>query len=496
MLLHPCHDDFGGIGHGFGFPATVQVELCDEPGFTAGVATVADSTQADVPNPKLRPVEIDGRAALARYVRITATRLAPRTGDFMFALAEVAVLSHGGKNVAAGATVTSLDSIDAPPRWRHANLTDGWYPRGASPESTAIADELAKLPAQRVCYIGCVHHGNGSFRGTGPDGGQPRPIFVLERGDVTQPREEVAPGTVPLIPGSPSVFPLARDAPESARRAALARWLTDAQNPLTWRVIVNRVWHGHFGRGLVETGNDFGHMGALPSHPELLDWLACEFRDGRRSLKDLHRLVVTSATYRQACADNPAAAAIDAENRLLWRMNRRKLEAESLRDAVLAVAGKLDLTMGGPSFRDFVIEKPEHSPHYQYHLADVEDPRLHRRAIYRFLVRSQPQPLMAALDCADPSMSVDRRNETNNSLQALALFNNRLLVAMAAHFANRVTRDAGADPETAVGRAVELALGRPASESERHLLADLARTHGLQQACRAIFNLNEFVFVD
>ena len=153
-------------------------------------------------------------------------------------------------------------------------------------------------------------------------------------------------------------------------------------------------------------------MGQLPTHPELLDWLALEFRDGGQSLKALHRLIVTSATYRQASAGNPAAESVDADNAFLWRMNRRKLEAEAIRDAALAAAGKLEQTMYGPSFQDFVIEHPEHSPHYEYQLQPLDDPRIFRRAVYRFLVRSKPQPFMTVLDCADPSMQVEKRNET------------------------------------------------------------------------------------
>jgi hypothetical protein len=202
-----------------------------------------------------------------------------------------------------------------------------------------------------------------------------------------------------------------------------------------------------------------------------------------------------SATYRQASAGNPAAEKVDADNRYLWRQNRRKLEAEAVRDSLLWAAGKLDRRMGGPSFRDFVVEKPEHSPHYQYHLADPEDPAGHRRAVYRFTVRSKPQPLMAALDCADPSLTVDRRNQTITPQQALALLNNKLAVAMARHFAARVE---GLAPDDAgrVAAAVRIALGRPATAAERDALAAYAKEHGLANACRVILNLNEFVFVD
>jgi hypothetical protein len=294
---------------------------------------------------------------------------------------------------------------------------------------------------------------------------------------------------------APATFDLPADAPEGERRAALARWLTDPRHPLTWRSIVNRVWQYHFGRGLVETPDDFGRNGGQPSHPELLDWLAAEFRDGGGSLKALHRLIVTSETYRQASAGDPAGATIDAGNALLWRQNRRRLEAEAIRDAVLAASGRLDLTMGGPGWRDFVVERPEHSPHYVYAKADPEDPATFRRSIYRFVVRSQTQPWMTALDCADPSMRVDRRSESLSPLQALALLNNGFILTQARHFAVRVTAEA---PDLAgqVARAHALAVGRAPSAEEAARLGEFARVHGLPALCRVLLNLNEFLFID
>ena len=225
-----------------------------------------------------------------------------------------------------------------------------------------------------MAYIGAIHTGGGAFSGTGPLGGKPRTIHILPRGDVTKPGKEVDPGAITAIPGISGTFALPPNHTEGDRRAALAKWITDPNNPLTWRVMANRVWQYHFGRGLVDTPNDFGKMGQLPTHPELLDYLAGELRD-HQSVKKLHKLIVMSATYQQVSATNDASAKIDVDNRYLWRQNRRKLEAEAVRDSILAVAGKLDLTMGGQSFRDFVVEKPEHSPHYQYHLHDPEDPK-------------------------------------------------------------------------------------------------------------------------
>ena len=235
-------------------------------------------------------------------------------------------------------------------------------------------------------------------------------------------------------------------------------------------------------------------MGQLPTHPELLEWLASDFRDGEQSLKKLHKLIVTSATYRQSSSGNAAFAKIDGANSYLWRMNRQKLEAEAVRDAVLQVAGKLDQKMYGPPYRDFVIEHPAHSPHYEYHLHDPNDPASFRRSIYRFLARSKPQPFMAALDCADPSVQVDRRIETLSPMQALAFFNDGFMLAMAKHLAERVA--ASGTRESQLKRAFQLAIGRLPTDDETGSLTAYAAEHGMANACRVILNLNEFVFID
>jgi hypothetical protein len=363
-------------------------------------------------------------------------------------------------------------------------------------ELAQLSEKLSGFPQPEVVFAGTVYYGIGDFRGTGADGGKPRPIYLLARGQVTTPVREVGPGALSMLSFQPARFALPKDAPESARRVALARWITDPQNPLTWRSIVNRVWQYHFGVGLVATANDFGLNGAVPSHPELLDYLASAFRDGGGSLKKLHKLIVMSATYRQSSIGNPRAEKVDANNTLLWRQNRRKLEAEAVRDSVLAVTGKLDLTMGGPGWQDFVIERPEHSPHYEYGLADPDDKRTWRRSIYRFIVRSQTQPWMTALDCADPSMRVDRRNESISPLQALALLNNGFMITQALHFAERLQKERPDDLARQIERAHYLAFGRAPTAAERKRSIAFAHSYGLPNLCRALLNLNEFAFAD
>jgi hypothetical protein len=533
IVLHPCHDNYNQIGDGFGFPPRFKVEISDDASFENGVTVIADQSAQDFANPGIKPVAFDTHGR-ARHVRLTATTLASRRDAFIFALAEVHVLDGTGKNVAEGAPVTALDSIEAPGAWSRSYLTDTRYPAENEAGATAtrpdrakltqarqlviagllgekdasdlnaaeislqeVANELKSLPPSQLVYAGTVHHGSGAFTGTGASGGKPRPITVLSRGDVRRPGKLAEPGAVSGITALPARFHLSPEAPEGERRAALARWITDPRHPLTWRTIVNRVWQYHFGRGLVDTPNDFGRMGGLPTHPELLDWLAATFRDDMNgSLKQLHRLIVTSAAYRQKSDTvSDHAEEIDSSNTLLWRQNRRKLEAEAVRDSVLAVAGKLDLTMGGPSFQDFIVTHPEHSPHYEYHLADPENPALHRRAVYRFLVRSQQQPWMAALDCADPSMLVEKRNQTITPLQALAQLNNQLMITMARHFAARVAA-AGPNLDTQVTAAFRIAMQRIPLPHEVETLSQYAATHGMENTCRLIINLNEFTFVD
>ncbi len=533
VTLLPCHDDFNGIGSGFGFPIRFKIEVSDSPEFNSDVALITrnqvQNLVADFQNPGLVPftVEVDKEhRILGRYVRVTATKLSPRHNDFIFALAELQVYGVNNENIGFGKSVAALDSVEAGPRWRMSNLTDGAYPsiasaedrdkliqereslllKNADPETkmqwekwTALLNEaenaIKKLPPSQLVYSGGVHSGSGTFVGTGAMGGKPRPIYVLARGQVTQPTIEIGPGALKALDFRPSEFPMEVNATEGARRVELAHWITDPSNPLTWRSIVNRVWQFHFGRGIVDTPNDFGHNGALPSHPELLDWLSVEFRDGGGSLKWLHRLIVKSAAYRQSSTANSAGESIDSSNAMLWRQNRRRLEAEAIRDSVLSVSGKLDRSMGGPGWQDFVVEHPEHSPHYEYGLADPEDPKIWRRSVYRFIVRSQTQPWMTSLDCADPSMRVDKRNESLSSNQALALLNNGFMLTQSKHFAERVER-AFNNLSDQVEFAYRLALGSSPEESEREQLIEFARSNGMPYLCRLIYNLNAFTFVD
>ena len=260
--------------------------------------------------------------------------------------------------------------------------------------------------------------------------------------------------------------------------------------------MVNRLWQYHFGNGIVATASDFGMMGTAPTHPELLDWLAVEFLRNDASIKYVHRLIVTSATYRQASEITEQHRQLDASNLYLARFSRQRLDAESIRDAVLVASGNMDYSMGGPGWRDFKMVRPEHSPHYRYDLADPSDVSTWRRAIYRFIARSQTQPFLTALDCADPSMRVEKRNSSITALQSLAMLNNSAVLVQARELAARLSSQSGGVGEREIQGAFQSVLGRLPDEGEQAVMLALRDEAGLENVCRVLFNLNEFVFVD
>ena len=321
----------------------------------------------------------------------------------------------------------------------------------------------------------------------------PPATHVLHRGDTESPRDRVAPAALSAVKGLRAELTDA-DAPEGARRLALARWLTNPANPLTARVMVNRLWHYHFGRGVVGTPGDFGFNGERPSHPELLDWLATEFQRRKWSIKEMHRLIMLSRTYQQASRHDEKAAAIDAGNRLLWRMNRQRLSAEEVRDSILAVSGKLDLTMGGPADMLFRYQFRK-SPVYDYR--DTKDrPERWRRSVYNFIVRSTPDPFMDVLDFPVPSSCTPARSSTNTPLQSLSMLNDPFVIRQADHFAARLADTHKGDVRGQVKAAYRLALGREPKGREAELARQFVEQRGLFQFCRALFNANEFLYVD
>ena len=352
---------------------------------------------------------------------------------------------------------------------------------------------IGDLPAPLLVYAGAADF---IPDGTHKPVTEPRAVHVLNRGNILQPGALAVPGALGAVRELSSPFNLPDTNSEGPRRAALAHWLSDPRNPLTWRSIVNRMWQHHFGRGLVDTPNDFGRMGSQPTHPELLDRLAADFRDDGGSLKRLHRRIVTSATYRRSTRHDDRAAAIDGDNRLLWRQNRRRLDAEAVRDAMLAASGRIDLRMGGPSVRQFDLSPGVHvTPVVDYSKYDWGTPESGRRSVYRFLFRTLPDPFVDALDGADASQLTPVRTESATALQALALLNDRFVLSQADAMSRRLELEAP-DLASRIRRAFRLTLGRDPVADEMADWLDYARKHGLANACRVLFNDSEFLFVD
>jgi mono/diheme cytochrome c family protein len=382
-------------------------------------------------------------------------------------------------------------------------------PENRTPEQTlAIAAEalrqtasesLAALPPQAAVFAAGADIrliGDELF-GTPLKVAEPQVIHLLHRGDFDKPRHVVEPGALTALTHLPARFTLQNPKNESERRAALAEWIAHRDNLLTWRSIVNRVWQHHFGRGLCDTPSDFGRMGSTPTHPELLDWLAVWFRDeAGGSLKKLHRLILTSETYRQASLHRDDAAAIDGENRLLWRQNRSRLDADAVRDFTLAVSGRLELTMGGPAIKQLTTgAKIQLTPSVDYSTFDWSSLPARRRSIYRFVWRGIPDPMMDALDFPDLGMLTPVRGFSASALQALVLYNNRFVLYHADALAARVAAEAPTLNDR-IHRAVQLAWQRNPTEAEAREFAAFAAEHGLPTLCRVLFNSNEFLFID
>jgi len=375
-----------------------------------------------------------------------------------------------------------------------------------------VDEDLTGLPPQKMVYaVASEFKPSNNFK----PAIKPRPVSVLQRGDIQKPLQPAEPGTLRCVNGLDGRFHLANSDDEGSRRAALANWLSDTKNALVWRSIVNRIWHYHFGRGIVDTPNDFGKMGSAPTHPELLDWLAVEFRESGGSWKHLHKLILLSATYQQSSKfgirnsevgtkEKPEAIPhselriphlVDSDNRLLWRMNSQRLDAESVRDAILQINGNLDRTMYGPSVKQFIQTPGIHvTPNVDYAHFPVDDPANYRRCIYRFIFRTLPDPFLEAMDCPDASQQAPVRSSSVTALQALSMLNNAFQVRQFEHVAARLERE-DKTREGQIQLLFRLALGREARESEVAALAEHIQRYGLASACRVVLNSNEFLFV-
>jgi hypothetical protein len=344
--------------------------------------------------------------------------------------------------------------------------------------------------------------------------------FLLSRGLFDKPKEEVPPGLMQILYSGNAQA--ATSGVTTGRRTALANLLADPQNPLTARVMVNRAWHHHFGRGIVGTPSDFGLRGDRPTHPQLLDWLTSEFVRSGWSLKSLHRLIMTSSTYQQSSAYSGAAAKSDPENKLLWRFPRQRLEGEAIRDSALAVAGMLNSKMGGPSiFPELPTGMP--TPRGGWKVNDDANER-NRRSVYVFVRRNTRYPMFDSFDMPDPHESCSRRNVTTGPIQALTLLNSKQTLEWAQGFAGRVLDNAGTSMQRQIETAFRLAYGRLPDKSEGRMAEEFFQSHravlaerisqgdkpampaGVSESvepiqaavlvdfCHALINANEFVY--
>ncbi len=365
----------------------------------------------------------------------------------------------------------------------------------------------------------------GTFLHKGPDPYAPPPSYFLIRGDLDSHGSKMEPGFITVASyGNPPAAIAPSHGRTSGRRRALAEWIGSPENPLTSRVMVNRIWHHHFGRGIVRTLNNFGKMGEKPTHPELLDWLATEFVARGWSIKQLHRLMMTSNAYKMASNyENAAGLKADPENRLLWRFRLQRLDAESLRDDILTVSGKLNREMGGPPVFPVVDRSVLATMKNGIWHIEEDGPKVWRRSVYVYRKRGMPYPMFEVFDLPDQNVTCSGRNVSTVPTQALTLLNDEFVLKQARFFAERVAAEAGPDPAEQLARAYQNALGRDLTAEEKRLGLEFlerqrqfhtgrtaetaepqpAPVGGVTQAhiaaladlTHVILNLNEFVYI-
>jgi mono/diheme cytochrome c family protein len=341
---------------------------------------------------------------------------------------------------------------------------------------TRIEAELAKIPPLPTWWVG-THKA------------APGPFNVFIGGSPQRKGDEIVPASLRVLDPLPTHYALDAQSAEGDRRLALARWICAPDNPLTPRVLANRIWHYHFGRGLVDTPSDFGYMGGRPTHPELLDWLARQLEENGWHWKPLHRLIMTSQAYQQASTWREDAARADGDSRLLWRFPPQRLDAEEVRDTLLSVSGQLDLRMFGPGFKLYEYQQDNVAT---YVPLDAPGPETYRRAVYHHNARAARVDVMTDFDCPDPAYAEARRATTTTPLQALTMMNNRFALNMAAAFADRL-QAFSSEPSAQVTHAFALAYARPPTPDETTAATQLIAAHGLRAFCRALLNSNEII---
>ena len=392
--------------------------------------------------------------------------------------------SNDGKTwttLASSADRVPSTDIRRQARLRKTVMTDAESERLATLDQAIgqLDAQISQVPALPVWWVGTHREA-------------PGPFAVFVGGNPQRRGDEVVPASLTVLNGYPSQYRLDSTHGEAERRLALANWLTAPDHPLVARVLANRIWQFHFGTGIVNTPSDFGYMGGRPTHPELLDWLAQQLLTGGWKLKPLHRQIMTSQAYRQASTWQAERASQDADSRLLWRFPPRRLTAEEIRDSILSISGKLDLTMGGPGFRLYEYQQDNVATYVP--LNDC-GPETYRRAVYHHNARASRIDVLTDFDCPDPAFAEPRRAATTTPLQALTLMNHRFSVTMADSMADRLRHDAKTAKEQ-VRRAFVLAVSRAPSDSELTLGVELINKHGVRAFCRVLLNSNELIHLD
>jgi hypothetical protein len=337
----------------------------------------------------------------------------------------------------------------------------------------------------------------GSFLFKGPGRYQAPPSYFLIRGDVESRGSLMKPGFIGVITyGNPKTEDPPANGRTSGRRRALAEWLGSAENPLTARVMVNRIWSHHFGQGIVGTLDNFGKMGEKPTHPELLDWLAVEFMRRGWSIKQMHRLMMTSEAYQMSSQHQDAGdTEKDPDNQYLWRFRIQRLDAEIVRDAMMAASGALDLTMGGPPVFPHIPGEILRSMSEGIWKKEEDGPRVWRRSVYVYRKRGLPFPMFEVFDLPDQNISCGRRNVSTVPTQALTLLNDEFVLRQSKLFADRVEEAAKGDAAKRVDLAYRIALSRPPHEDEAKLAVDFLKNRSLADFTHVLLNLNEFLYV-
>jgi hypothetical protein len=432
------------------------------------IASLAQDSWVQLELPQVQSIERiswgrDRQGVYGDRLAIDYRLLASTDGDQWTVLAS----SHDRRAFGMDDKLQVLYSLEQEPAEVRSQL-EKWIAR-----ATAVEERLELLKSPQSAYIGRFV--------------QPPAIHRLYRGDPLAPREEVPPAAIATF----GTLSLPASASEQQRRVALAHWIVHPDNPLTARVMANRIWQMHFGTGIVDTPSDLGINGTSPSHPELLDWLACELVDHGWSLKALHRTILLSETWRQDSAPNDAGSRTDGSNRLLWRFPPRRLEAEAIRDNMLSVSGALDLTLGGESFSPFevALENVRHYfPKQEY------GPEDWRRMLYMQRVRQEREVTFGAFDCPDPSQAVPQRSRSTTPLQALNLLNSPFVLQQSKIYAETLMKQHD-HLSDCIHTVFEASFGRRPADMELNEAAQFAEQYGLESLIRAVFNSNEFLFI-